>query len=338
MIVVIGFLGCKEQVSEIQSKLSNSIILEGKIISQDGSLFKEPLQMVQHGNYLIYYTAGEKTLFKVFDCILGKVIAEYIEAGVGPGELMMIGSMQGPDSLGGIHIYDVVKKSVYELYICKSNPIHYNLNMHTQIEDGGMQAFVLDTAGLIVMNGPFSDSRFRLLRNGKVISKYKKFPSFDVSIKDTAHLNTGFFNLSAVNIFDHKMANIVYTSEIIEAFEITNNQILPIWSHEWSFKPITERTVGNGTMVVQSNDSFGFKSITVNKSNIFCIYSNLTYAENRNLEAHGKYLVIFNWEGGLEEVFELDHFLRTISVSEDGKKLYGTSIIDTDIKIIEYTF
>ncbi len=46
--------------------------------------------------------------------------------------------------------------------------------------------------------------------------------------------------------------------------------------------------------------------------------------------------MVFNWEGKLKRVYQFDYPIRTIAVSEDGKKIWGTSIIEDDIKIIEY--
>jgi hypothetical protein len=203
-------------------------------------------------------------------------------------------------------------------------------------EEFAMQGYYSDAQHICLINGPFNDGRFKLYQNGELSDVYKHFPQILQIKGDTAFLNQGYQNVSALSPDGTKFANIFYNSEIIEGYHLENGKIKQRWAHEWSMKPFSEKSVGGATFVAHSEDAFGFKSISVTNHYIYCVYSDKTIKESKPNTASGNYLFVFNWNGVLKKTFLLNYAIRNSAVSTDDKYLYGTAVLDNDVKMLQY--
>jgi hypothetical protein len=322
------FFSCHDKTNnkDIITKLSNAKPIKGEIISYDDQILGEPLFMICKDSLLIYYSGMGDKLIEIFN-INNKTIQKVINKGKGPQELMMIGGFNRKDK--DVYLFDIIKRSIYQFDI-KSNL----LTKISELTDNSSQAFFI-SKDMYISNGTFSDSRFNLYY-GNGMFKYKDFPKIGIKSNDTILMNLGFQNISFLSPNGKRLANIVFNSEILECFTVHDSTIKLDWSYELSMMPYKERKIGDGKMAVHSDESFGFRNLCVNNDLIYTIYSDETVEQSKPNTASGKYLIVFNWEGEIIDVFLLDYEIRTIAISENGNFLLGATISNEDIKIVKY--
>ena len=315
----------------LKEEIKKAEKIKGTIISKENEIWTEPLRMAYSEPYLVYYSRKGNKIIKIFNTEKGIITNEFCNIGKGPQELIMIGNIQASEN-NGINVFDISKKTIYKIDINNGQ-----LTKLAFINENASQAFITKNEKNFIANGILHNGRFNLYKENKLLYSYKKFPNIGIEKNnDTIFMNLGYQNVSALSPNQTKMANIVFESEIIEAYNITNNKIINKWKHEWSMKPFKSKKIGSALMAIHSKKAFGFKSICVNDNFIYCVYTNKTMKELKPLTASGKHLIIFDWNGNISKIFELDYLIRTIAISNDGKKLFGTTTINDDIKIIQY--
>lgn len=334
IIVGLSLIGCKTDNKEtLSAEIDHAVPLKGEIVSLRGQIFTEPLRMVYHNPYLIYYSAKEDQLIKYFDTERGVVTKRFCNKGKGPGELLSVGNMQtiGNDR---VYIYDMGKKQFFSFNVANGT-----LMKLFTTEPIVSQVFIFPDRKLFFADGIFPDSRFRLYDyQGNIVEKIKRFPDFkDVDHTDTIFLNMGYQNMTSVSPDGQRVANIVYNGEIIEGYKFNRyNKLVADWRKEWSIVPFTPIGNENMQMVQHSLQSFGFRNIATNNELICCVYSKKSVKESIPRTASGDYLVLFNWKGSIKKVFQLNIPVRTIAITPDSKYVFGSTIIDDDIKIVKY--
>jgi len=316
--------------STIKNELKNAEFIKGKIISKDNKILKEPLRMVYIDPYLIYYASNNGKAIKKFDTNQGIVTDTFCNIGKGPQELMMIGNFQVSQN-SQISLYDIIKKKIFTIDINTGE-----LTKRVTLKEQASQAFLVEEKNGYIINGIFHNCRFKYFQDDSLVSTFKIFPQFEHQNDDTIFLNLGYQNFSAISPDCKKIANIIYESEIIECFYIDSSTFRREWSHEWSMLPFTMVKIGQSQMAKHSENAFGLKNMAVNNDYIYCVYCKLPVKETKPLTASGKYLVVFKWNGDIYKTYELDYPVRTIAVSKSGKKLFATSIINNDVKILQY--
>ncbi len=321
---------CQNKSSELIDKLATAEQIKAEIISKKNDILSEPLRMVYSDSLLIYSTENNEKMIECFNIDKKKVITDFIDRGNGPNELMMIGSFNISDK-SNIYVYDIIKKSVYELKVDSGI-----LREQITLKESGYQAFFVEDNEFCISNGIFPDGRFKLYKDGKLIDTYKKFPTILKQNNDTIFLNMAYQNFSSISPDGNKFANIVFNSEIIEGYSIIKGKIQNNWLHEWSMEPVSRKTIGDGDMAIQSENSFGFKNLAVSDKYVYATYSEKSIKETSPMTANGKYLFVFDWSGNLKKTFLLDYSVRTIAVSQDGQYLFATAIIENDVKILRY--
>lgn len=331
LIVQVLITNCTDNVNiKFSEKLNEAKKITGKIISQENEILSEPLRMGYSEPFIIYFSGKGDKVLKIFDTNKGVVKRGLCNEGMGPQELMMVGSIQVSDK-HGICLYDIVKKKIYTLNLSTGK-----LTKRGETKENASQAFLMDDLNQYILNGVFHNGRFKVYKKDSLVFNYKKFPKLGTENRDTIIMNLGYQNFSAISPNHQKFANIVFNSEIIEGYSLADNIIVEKWRHELSMLPFKPRKIGDGLIVAHAEEEFGFKNMAVTNEFIFCTYSNLSIDELKPFTASGKFLFKFDWEGNILKVYELDYPVRTIAVSANGKNLYGTTILNDDIKILKY--
>lgn len=320
---------CNKPESILVNKLHEAKKIEGKIISGSNELLSEPLRMVCSSPFLIYSTGNNAKMIEYLNVNSGTVINKVFNQGRGPNELMSVGSLQ--DATGNeVFVCDHIKKKVFSTIYGSCSLIKeamYKDNVH--------QAFSLKD-NLFVANGFFHDGRFKLFSNDTLLYNYQELIYDESNIQDTSFINMGYMNFSSVSPDKTKFANIIYNTEVVETFLVENDSIKKIWSFHGKLFPVTPLKIGSGTMAQQSEGTFGFKNLCVTNRFIYCTFSKENIENLIPNTATANYLFIFSWNGIIHTIYLLDHSVRTIAISPDDRLFYGTSIIDNDVKIVEY--
>ncbi len=82
--------------------------------------------------------------------------------------------------------------------------------------------------------------------------------------------------------------------------------------------------------------SAGYLDCTATADHVYAIFpgrnrSNATSADERERAATARFVHVFDWEGRLRAVFELDRAVGAISVDPSGKRLFASSFVDSGI-------
>jgi hypothetical protein len=335
IIFCIFAVRCTTTHQGIQDRLESAKLIHGRVISEPVEIYSEPLRMIYNSPFLIFSVNKGDKLVTVFNTESQVISNQIGSKGMGPNELMMVGNIQNSPDNSNIFIFDIIRKSIYSIDRDQITNTEIELLEQVSVGSQAQQAFFIKKNTHLI-NGPIPTGRFIMFKNGEIASNFKKFPNFPTDVKDTVHLNMGYNNYSAFRPDGRGFANIIFSTEIIECFSIRNDAIEQKWSHEWSMKPFRVYQVGPASGIENSDAAFGFKNLCVNNQHIFCTYSDIPMRESNGFSAHGHYLIQFDWDGNIDNIYKLDYPLRTIAVSEDGSKLFGTTKINHDVKIVEY--
>ncbi|WP_303318478.1 BF3164 family lipoprotein [Flavivirga abyssicola] len=124
-------------------------------------------------------------------------------------------------------------------------------------------------------------------------------------------------------------------SDLIEIFDESGNDIIKTKT-ELDFLPKYELSDNNGHIVMgQGGDTrFGYIDVSVTNENIYALFSGNT--RNDSSFAYGKLIHVFNWEGELIDVMELENDSISIEINSDNSELYVIEFT-TIPKISKYT-
>jgi hypothetical protein len=329
LIFLYSLSSCNKPESIIVNKLHEAKKIEGKIISKTNEVLSEPLRMVCSSPFLIYSTGNNDKMIEYLNINSGTVINKVFNQGRGPNELMSIGSLQkaaGNEVFVCDHINKKVFSTIYDSCL---------LIKEAMFKDNVHQAFSLKN-NLFVANGFFHDGRFKLFSNDTLLFNYHELICDETKIQDTSFINMGYMNFSSVSPDETKFANIIFNTEVVETFLVENDSIKKIWSLQGKLFPVTPLRIGKGTMAQQSEETFGFKNLCVTNRFIYCSFSKENFKKLIPNTANANYLFVFSWNGEIHTIYLLDHSVRTIAISPDDRLFYGTTIIDNDVKIVEY--
>ena len=82
---------------------------------------------------------------------------------------------------------------------------------------------------------------------------------------------------------------------------------------------------GMATMTFEDGIRMGYSDVIATDEQIFALFSGRTREGYGGNSPFGRYVHIFNWEGDLQHILELDADVISIALSEDGRSLYGVA-------------
>lgn len=346
LIITLTFSCSGRDEQDINELIQNARPIEGKFVSEAEDLYTSAELMVFLDPYLILYTPREEWLISVYDVDKKTFVNKFAKDGRGPEEFLMLYSMYVSSDKTKVLFWDAGKKELFSVSYDELTKPDLKILSEARFRDQFLHLFKLDDNDCYLGSGMIQEGRFVTYCNGEKADIYRVFPQLNIlkddqaKNADTIHLNMACVNSPSIKPDGALLANIIRTSEILEVFKYEYGIIQQIWSHEWSIEPQTLESIGGGAAIVnQNSNAHGFEEITVSNEHIFCTYNEIPYSERASgYVLHGNYIFKVDWDGDIESVFSLDHPLRLISVSPDGKRLFGIATIDNNIRIIEYSF
>ncbi|GAA3557865.1 BF3164 family lipoprotein [Snuella lapsa] len=348
IILIILFVGC--QKSKVQSiKITKESFLDikklkGEQIEIKGLLDPFRYHLIRDTLVIVENNQTDDNYFELFNIKTKQKILEFGQRGKGPNELLsaqlLNNSSDSKNNNSQLFVYDVVKRRLSE----------YNID--SLMRNGSQKK-------IKTMDFPSSVKSFTYMENNKFICYNSFFLESADFYNDTEEV---FFysekdNLSGPDISNCKFfvsnvtgANILYSAEHNKIL-VANTHLnkLDFYGKDLELKksiigPETakpEYTFLEKSKMVKfkrGRSFYSYGSGVVSNNSIYIIYTGaISYRFDRPNTLPQVEVFKLDWNGNLIKRFVLDKFIFTISLSNDEKYLYGTSINNKgEIILIKY--
>lgn len=306
------------------------------VVKISNEVFNLPNDLEVVGPYLVLLDQSVSPALHLIDKNEHKYIKSFGQKGEGPGEFLTPLSIQLRNfKEDEIWIYDgsLFRFSSFKLVQKQDNVLFKPENIIYLDSDIGPPLNVswLNKA-LIISTGMYSQGRVAYFDlNGSVLKTVGNLPSL-------SHKRSiiPFFNRTRkvpISVLQHAYQSHIQKkpdqslfviaarhADRLEIYNQNGEKIHMIVGHK-NFEPNIEVRNVDGHPVLASGEDFRFGYIDLATTNkyIFGLYSGRIRAEgNANF---GTYIHVFDWDGNLKKMFELDEYLLSIKVAED--RLYG---------------
>lgn len=304
--------------------------LTGQIVNQ-AEVIGSPGDLAIIGSYLVLLDGFAGPSFHVFRISDGKLLKSLGRKGQGPGEFIGPASIDpAPNTESKFWIFDIT--------VCRLT--HVNLDdVLADERDLGKRVLLLVSPGapthpiwinenLTISPGFFVQGRFgHYGADGEILRTVGDTPPGDDRIPAVVrqHAYTGTFQPNAQRTLFALATRYADRIEIYAA----DGTLIAVAQRPVGFEPVYELAERSGRPVLggRSDTRFGYIDVTTTDGRIFAVFSGRTRGEG---EANfGNVVHVFDWNGCLLEVLELDSKVVDIAVDANSWTLYAARHLPT---------
>lgn len=272
----------------------------------------------QNSLYWIDYRQNEFLFSKdISQLTTDKINRHNILKGQGPDEYMMVLFLRQYNNY--LSFTDSYKGT---LSFFNKDTLYKELQL-IEFTPASIQGIVKMNNNRYLYSGYLNNSRFVLIDSlQNLLSEFSKFPEKIDQMKYKIIEK----NMACQNLFTNNknnFANIVYDSGIIEFFSIVNDSIIKkketVYS-EYNFSMLYEN---NATRVSSSKSNTGFIDICSDETNVYALFSSVSWEDNVDLAYFGDYILVYSWAGEPKLALKLDIPIRGFSAVPGSDRFWG---------------
>lgn len=259
----------------------------------------------------------------VYSLIDGSVHSS-IRKGRGPGEMISIFDLDFIENGERLALLDF---SAQHIQIIPSSAL-----IRGDIKPSDFQSVDVSSGPLVIQitgqpQGVYTtvlNSDYRLMEiktDGRRIPLGSYSPNIYKRKKDM-FLNQAYMGRLVYNSHRNQIAIGCRYADQLEIFSIDNEDVVFIKGPE-DFEPkyTVVKTVDGEALNHDSDEKLGYTHIRADEEYIYALYSGKTNSESR--ATYGKIIRIFDWNGTLHRVLELDKEISSFDISGDGKNIFA---------------
>ena len=298
-------------------------------------LFSYPECMWMDDNCLIVQDKRAVTkLFHLIDLTDGKLQKEFCQFGDGPGEYLDATLNTVWDQTEGTLSYFSVNKRTLITYRKCKDSFRYNGD-HTlrgieESKDMHFKEMIPCGKYYITLgtHGVFQQRRFVVLDSTlHPISELGDYPELsDLLVKPENDLQKMLFDPALFKISPdrEKAVFATYRGALIQFYDLRG---LPDSIHNVNSRqlevPIKKSQISNE----HEGWVYGFEDVSVTNSAVYAIYNGETAEDNPLL---GKKILVFDWQGNLQKIYQLNLNLRCLTIDECRHRIYAVGYTEED--------
>lgn len=296
--------------------------IAGRVVAQ-GDFLALPSRVVPVQDYLLVVDDGSDTKLHVLGAD-GRRIRSFGRKGAGPGEYQGIRSVvPAPGAGARAWVYDVSLSRMTELDLdTPQNPSELKIVTLDQQILPIQPLWLGDTIvspnfserGRLTFFGPqgqFLHAAGSLPRDGK---------GTPISV-----LQQAWMGQIAASREHGRIALATFYADQLEIYRVDGTPVRTVRG-PFRFDPQFETAdAGGGFLTMSSGESMriGYSSITATDDEIFALFSGRTREAFGGGSSFGRFVHVYDWDGKLKRVLELDEAVLSIAISPDRKSLYA---------------
>jgi hypothetical protein len=303
--------------------------------------FKEitmPTRILLVNGLAVVGDRNERSLIHLIDITNNRYIREYGKFGEGPGEIRSVSDMFPGHSPGSFWSHSNSGKRLSEFNVNDTSA----LAVHQIRQEGDFflaaeMAWSSDSTLMTTRtNGDEKFVEFNL--DGKVINTYGSWRGMIGNETTPSSIISSLHQGSLVSSQDKSVfLKTCIQRDLLEIFNRKINKTISIRGPE-NIVPKFKIDYGAGyPMLDMGGKDFQlfYGNGFVGKEFVYVLYSGKTVMEIESGDEYNKKIYVFNLEGTVQAVFELDHSLYNFAVDEKNHKIYGVTY-DRDPNIVEF--
>lgn len=278
------------------------------------------------GDGLLIMDYKSDSMFHYVDLKHKKYVGQFGSKGQGPDEFIHLTSLQ-PYSDKTVCGYDLMKR---EIKILKWDSLNNRINGSTRKKWTDAWAFDVVPYGQnqFVGNGCFKDSIFAAFDSlGNITDLAGEYPYRDenerkISVRNRALAYQGTLRVTPKG----RLAFATMCAKILFLYEIHDNRLrrrkVVIDSYA-DYKPDYSGGESSYTVVHNGNLPVCYRDLSVTESRIYALYSGRSFKEYGLAEWECGYIYVYDWEGNLQTLYQLELPLLCFCVDELSGCIYG---------------
>jgi hypothetical protein len=295
--------------------------IEGRVLA-DGDLFALPTAVLPIGDRLLVVDEGSKSVLHILDAD-GRHIRSLGRTGAGPGEFRSIRTVAPvPDGSARAWAYDVSLSRMTEVdLVAPQEPSEMKIITLRQALLPLQPLWLGDT----IVSTNFSD-RGRLTffgPDGQFIRAAGTLPS-DAKGTPPSVLQQAWMGQIAASRTRGLIALATFYADQLEIYR-TDGTVVRTVRGPFRFDPQFETANAGGMLTMSSGRSMriGYSHVAVTDDYILGLFSGRTREAFGPESSFGRFIHVYDWNGDLKRVLELDTAVLFIAVAPDGKSFYA---------------
>jgi hypothetical protein len=316
----------KNSIKMDMSKVS-SISLKGEDIIFDSILLK-PTSIEINGSNIITRNAFTENVFHIYNIDNNTKVGERIRSGQGPNEMFFPLFSKNNDTQ--ISIFEHSKQKIFTFnsdeFISDTDPIAVN---ETKLEKGVNHVYILDNGTLLGSTSNETNSLVALFNpDGTIKKQFGEYPESDLRLNDFMKIGAYEHRSLAFNEKTNRILIFYFFTDLIDIYNFEGDKIQSIQGPD-NFLPLFN-TNGNS---IEGKTRVAFWGQPVfNNEYCYILYSGAFY---KDFTEEINSIYVFNWEGKLIQILNLDKSIFTFCIDFKSKFIYG--ITNTpDVSIIRF--
>jgi hypothetical protein len=298
------------------TRVAGRVVVEGDLLSL-------PSRILPLRNYLVVVDEGSDSILHVFG-LDGRHIRAFGRTGSGPGEFRGIRSMSPVPGAGArIRAYDLSASRITEVDLEAPRSASQTKSITLQQNVLPIQPVWL---GDTIVSPNFSE-RGRLTFFGPQGQFIRAAGSLPPDSKGTppSVLQQAWMGQIAANPTRGLIAFATLYADQLEIYRRDGTLVRTVRG-PFRFDPkFTTVDAGGGFLTMSSGESMriGYSSVAVTDDRIYALFAGRTREAFGASAAFGRFIHVYDWNGELERVLELDTAVLAVAMAPDGKSIYA---------------
>jgi hypothetical protein len=297
----------------------------------------QPESILSVDGLLVVGDRYQKSMIHLIDINNNRYIRKYGQFGEGPGEIVSVSDFLPGHSPGSFWAYSRNGKRLSEFNVKDTNALAVR---QIQLEGDFFRAIEMAWSSDSTFMTTRSDGDEKFVEfnlDGNVINAFGSWRGMIGNEKTPSSIIISLHQGNLVSSRDKSVfLKTCVQRDMLEIFNRKTNQTISIRGPENKVPKFTiDYSPGYPMPVVGKNFQLFYGNGFIGSEFVYCLYSGQFTEMLAKWGDYNKKIYVFNLEGAVQAVFELDHSLYNFTVDEEHKKIYGVTY-DRDPNIVEF--
>lgn len=297
----------------------------------------QPESILSVNGFLVVGDRYQKSMIHLIDINNKRYIRKYGRFGEGPGEIVSVSDLLSGHSRGSFWAYSRNGKRLSQFNVKDTSALSVN---QIQLEGDFFRAIEMAWSSDSTFMTTRSDGAEKFVEfnlNGKIINTFGSWQGMIGNEKTPSSIIISLHQGSLVASQDKSVfLKTCVQRDLLEIFNRRTNQIFSIRGPENKEPRFTiDYSAGYPMPVVGKNFQLFYGNGFIGREFAYCLYSGQFTETLARFGDYNKKIYVFDLEGVVQAVFELDHSLYNFTIDEEQKKIYGVTY-DRNPNIVEF--
>ncbi len=324
-------------VTELPPAFLDNVATPQRRVLIESEMLASPFTMSAVGSHLVVIDLAADNTLHVIDRTTGELTRSFGNRGEGPGEFQAAWSLDPvAGSTSEIWIYDAALRrlsyvDLREEFFAQGRLGERSINV---ISEGDLTGLVHTSENQVVGPGLFTYGRVGVFDEaGRQVDQRGPIPQASRELPPLLRQDMYQSTVAAHPNHDR----IAVASRYATSLEIfaADGSLIALGDSPLEIIPDPESVSEKGFFLQNEETPLGYTGVAASRDYVFALFSGRTAAEAPFQEMFGEQVHVFDWDGNLQLIVELDIAAASIAVDQDARRLYAVEH-DPVPAIVEY--